>query len=53
MDLAEINDPVETNETIRKRIAVYEAIGVQELMVMFPDAHQLDSMRRFASTFIA
>ncbi len=40
-------------ETIRKRIAVYEAVGVQELLLMFPDATQLDSIRRFAREFIA
>jgi F420-dependent oxidoreductase-like protein len=49
-----INDSlVGTPDTIRKRIAAYEAAGVQELMLMFPDAVQLDSIRRFASEFIA
>jgi F420-dependent oxidoreductase-like protein len=40
-------------DTIRKRIAAYEAVGVQELMISFPDALQLDSIRRFAKEFIA
>jgi alkanesulfonate monooxygenase SsuD/methylene tetrahydromethanopterin reductase-like flavin-dependent oxidoreductase (luciferase family) len=40
-------------DTIRKRIAAYEAAGVQELMISFPDAIQLDSLRRFAKEFIA
>ncbi|WP_201372966.1 hypothetical protein [Ktedonobacter robiniae] len=42
-----------TLETIRKRIAAYEAAGVQELQIIFPDAVQLDSRRRFAQAFIA
>jgi F420-dependent oxidoreductase-like protein len=40
-------------DTIRKRIAAYEAAGVQELLISFPDAIQLDSIRRFAKEFIA
>jgi F420-dependent oxidoreductase-like protein len=44
---------VGTPDTIRKRIAAFEAAGVQELMLMFPDAIQLDSIRRFAKEFIA
>jgi F420-dependent oxidoreductase-like protein len=40
-------------ETIRQRIAAYEAAGVQELMIIFPDAIKLDSIRRFAKEFIA
>jgi F420-dependent oxidoreductase-like protein len=38
--------------TVRKRIAAYEAIGVQELLLVFPDAIQLHSIRRFANEFI-
>jgi F420-dependent oxidoreductase-like protein len=41
-----------TPETIRKRAAAYEAAGVQELVLWFPDAAQLDSPRRFASELI-
>lgn len=44
---------VGTPDTIRKRIAAYEAAGVQELMIVFPDAIKLDSIRRFAKEFIA
>jgi alkanesulfonate monooxygenase SsuD/methylene tetrahydromethanopterin reductase-like flavin-dependent oxidoreductase (luciferase family) len=40
-------------DTIRQRIAAYEAAGVQELLLLFPDAIQLDSIRRFAREFIA
>lgn len=42
-----------TLDTIRKRIAAFEAAGVQELIISFPDALQLDSIRRFAKEFIA
>lgn len=49
-----VNDSlVGTIDTIRRRIAAYEAIGVQELQIIFPDAVQLDSIRRFAKAFIA
>jgi hypothetical protein len=41
-----------TPDTIRKRVAAYEAAGVQELVLWFPDAAQLDSLRWFASEFI-
>lgn len=43
---------VGTIDTIRKRIAAYEAAGVQELVIAFPNAIQLDSIRRFAREFI-
>jgi F420-dependent oxidoreductase-like protein len=39
-------------ETIRRRIAAYEAAGVQELVIGFSDAPQLDTIRRFAREFI-
>jgi F420-dependent oxidoreductase-like protein len=39
-------------ETIRKRAAAYEAAGVQELVLWFPDAAHLDSLRRFAGELI-
>lgn len=39
--------------TIRKRIAALEEAGVQELMLRFPDARNLDGIRRFAQEFIA
>jgi alkanesulfonate monooxygenase SsuD/methylene tetrahydromethanopterin reductase-like flavin-dependent oxidoreductase (luciferase family) len=39
-------------ETIRTRLAAYEAVGVQELIISFLDA-SLESTRRFAKEFIA
>jgi F420-dependent oxidoreductase-like protein len=39
-------------DTIRKRLAAYEAAGVQELVLWFPDAAQQESVRRFAAEFI-
>src|SRR5450755_2801432 len=40
-------------ETIRKRIAAYDAVGVQEMRLAFPDAVNLELIRRFAKEFIA
>src|SRR5205085_10889702 len=40
-------------DTIRKRLAAFEAAGDQELITGFPDALQLDSLRFFAREFIA
>ncbi len=40
-------------ETIRKRIAAYEAVGVQELRLHFMDGAQPATIRRFAKEFIA
>jgi alkanesulfonate monooxygenase SsuD/methylene tetrahydromethanopterin reductase-like flavin-dependent oxidoreductase (luciferase family) len=45
--------PIGIPQTIRKCLAAYEAIGVQELRLIFPDAVHLDSIRRFANEFIA
>jgi F420-dependent oxidoreductase-like protein len=39
-------------ETIRRRIAAYEAAGVQELVIGFSGATKLDVVRRFAREFI-
>ncbi len=39
-------------ETIRRRIAAYEATGAQELVISFSDATHLDAVRRFAREFI-
>jgi F420-dependent oxidoreductase-like protein len=47
---------VGTLETIRQRLAAYEAVGVQELAIHFSDysdATHLDALRLFAQTFIA
>jgi F420-dependent oxidoreductase-like protein len=38
--------------TIRERIAAYEAAGVQELVISFPDTVKVDSIRQFAAEFI-
>jgi F420-dependent oxidoreductase-like protein len=39
--------------TIRQRLADFEAAGVQELIISFTDAIQLDSLRFFAKEFIS
>ncbi|MBO0790596.1 MAG: LLM class flavin-dependent oxidoreductase [Ktedonobacteraceae bacterium] len=39
-------------ETIRNRLAAYEAIGVQELRLIFPDTVHLASIRHFAQDFL-
>ncbi len=41
-----------TPDTIRTRLAEYEAAGVQELLLMFPDVTTLNSLRLFAKEFI-
>lgn len=43
-----------TPDTIRERIARYEAVGVQELLLMVPTAGaaQLETIRRFAQEFV-
>ncbi len=38
--------------TIRQRLTDIESAGVQELIISFPDAIHLDSLRRFAGEFI-
>ncbi len=43
---------VGTPETIRQRLAAYEAVGVQGLAIYFFNATHLDAIRRFAQTFI-
>ncbi len=40
-------------ETIRQRIAAYEATGIQEMMLLLPDATDLATIRRFAREFIS
>ncbi|HKD74957.1 MAG TPA: LLM class F420-dependent oxidoreductase [Ktedonobacterales bacterium] len=40
-------------ETIRRRLADFEAAGVQELILGIPDVLELESLRFFASEFIA
>ena len=41
-----------TQETIRERLAAYEAAGVQELVIHFSDATHLETVRQFGRTFI-
>jgi F420-dependent oxidoreductase-like protein len=41
-----------TVETIRQRLAAYEAAGVQELVISLSDATHLHTVRQFAQTFI-
>ena len=41
-----------TPDTLRQRLAEYEAAGVQELILMFPDVTTLNSVRLFAKEFI-
>jgi len=40
-------------DTIRERLAELEAVGVQEVILWFPDAIELDPLRLFASEFMA
>ncbi len=42
-----------TPDMLRKRLAEYEEAGIQELLIRFVDATQLDSLRLFAREFIA
>ena len=39
--------------TIRQRLQAFEEVGVQELIIAFPDALKLDSLRFFAKEFIS
>lgn len=41
-----------TIDTIRQRLAAYEAAGAQELVISFVDAPQVDMMQRFARAFV-
>ena len=41
-----------TPGSMRKRLAEYEDAGVQELILWFPDAAKLESLRLFAREFI-
>jgi alkanesulfonate monooxygenase SsuD/methylene tetrahydromethanopterin reductase-like flavin-dependent oxidoreductase (luciferase family) len=40
-------------ETIRQSLAELEAIGVQEMILGFPDILQLDTLRFFAHEYMA
>jgi F420-dependent oxidoreductase-like protein len=43
---------VGTVDTIRKRLADYEAVGVDELVITFVDAPELTTIRRYAKEFM-
>ncbi len=43
---------VGTMDTVRERVATYEASGVDELVITFTDALQLDTIRRYAAEFL-
>jgi F420-dependent oxidoreductase-like protein len=47
------SDLIGNPDTIRKGLADLEAAGIQEVILGFPDALQLDSLRIFAREFIA
>ena len=42
-----------TPEMLRSRLAAYEQAGIQETLIRFVDATQLDSLRLFAREFLA
>ena len=46
------SDLIGSPDTIRKGLAELEAVGVQEVILGFPDVLQLDSLRFFAKEFI-
>ena len=48
VSLMQASSLIGTPETIRKRLAEYEAAGIQELILWFPDATKLASLRLFA-----
>ncbi|QBD76693.1 LLM class F420-dependent oxidoreductase [Ktedonosporobacter rubrisoli] len=43
---------VGTVETIRKRLAEYEQVGAQEIILFFPDSRELEPLRTFAGEII-
>lgn len=47
------NALVGTPDTIRKRLAEYEAAGIHEIILSFAGMMELESLRRFAKEFIA
>src|SRR5947209_1183581 len=52
VSMMQANSLIGTPESMRKRIAEYEEAGVQELILWFPDAAKLESLRLFAREFI-
>jgi F420-dependent oxidoreductase-like protein len=45
--------PIGSPDAIRQRLADYERVGVQELLLTFPDVLTLDPIRQFAQEFIS
>jgi alkanesulfonate monooxygenase SsuD/methylene tetrahydromethanopterin reductase-like flavin-dependent oxidoreductase (luciferase family) len=52
VSMMQANSLIGTPESMRKRIADYAEAGVQELILWFPDAAKLESLRQFAREFI-
>ena len=52
VSMTQASSLIGTPESMRKRIAEYEEAGVQELILWFPDAAKLESLRLFAREFI-
>ena len=52
VSIMQANSLIGTPDSMRKRIAEYEEAGVQELILWFPDAAKLESLRLFAREFI-
>jgi len=52
VSMMQANSLIGTPESMRKRIVELEEAGVQELILWFPDAAKLESLRLFAKEFI-
>ena len=52
VSMMQANSLIGTPESLRKRIAEFEEVGVQALILWFPDAAKLTSLRQFAREFI-
>lgn len=52
VNMAQAGSLIGNPETIRRRLAEYEEAGIQELILWFPDAVKLESLRLFAREFM-
>lgn len=52
VNMAQAGSLIGNPETIRRRLAEYEDAGIQELILWFPDAAKLESLRLFAREFM-
>lgn len=52
VNMAQAGSLIGNPETIRRKLAEYEAAGIQELILWFPDAAKLESLRLFAREFM-